>query len=283
MLDWLHWGGQLILSGGAGQSYSLLRESFLGPYLPAEATGETVPLCRGRPAAAFAVVSAARLSPASPTTRASRSPPTTEEAARRYAASYQAPVPIRPAPKRPVYLSVLKPKPGASTIPLGEASPHLLAVESRVGRGRITMLAINPERRGAAGLARARHADSPGDPPAAGRTDRGEWSRSDGFDPQSARAGATARAGPELVSDHQPRRGLAEAGSPAGRGRNADVSRAAAERPQTTPRPSKDMLRSSCPAVADWRDTRETAPAQPRLARGGFRHHDPELAFRPAR
>jgi hypothetical protein len=53
-------------------------------------------------------------------------------------------VPIRPAPKRPVYLSVLRAKPGASTIPLGEASPHLLAVERRVGRGRITMLTINP-------------------------------------------------------------------------------------------------------------------------------------------
>ena len=57
---------------------------------------------------------------------------------------YRAPVPIRPGPKRPVYLTVLKAKEGASTIPLGEASPHVLAVESRVGRGRITMLALNP-------------------------------------------------------------------------------------------------------------------------------------------
>ena len=71
-------------------------------------------------------------------------PLTTEEAIRRYAYQYQAPVPIRPAPKRPLYLSVLKARPGASTIPLGEASPHLLAVEHRVGRGRITMLTINP-------------------------------------------------------------------------------------------------------------------------------------------
>ena len=53
-------------------------------------------------------------------------------------------MPIRPAPTRPLYLAVLKPRPGASTIPLGEASPHLLAVEQRVGRGRITMLTINP-------------------------------------------------------------------------------------------------------------------------------------------
>ncbi len=44
LLDWLHWGGQLILSGGAGQAFSLLSESFLGPYLPADATGENVAL-----------------------------------------------------------------------------------------------------------------------------------------------------------------------------------------------------------------------------------------------
>jgi hypothetical protein len=71
-------------------------------------------------------------------------PLTTEEAIRRYAFQYRAPAPIRPAPNRPVYLSVLKPRPGASTIALGEASPHLLAVEHRVGRGRVTMLTINP-------------------------------------------------------------------------------------------------------------------------------------------
>ncbi len=44
MLDWLHWGGQIVLCGGAGQSFSVLRDSFLGPYLPGEATGATVPL-----------------------------------------------------------------------------------------------------------------------------------------------------------------------------------------------------------------------------------------------
>jgi hypothetical protein len=39
LLDWLHWGGQLIFTGGAGQAYALYHESFLGPYLPAEASG----------------------------------------------------------------------------------------------------------------------------------------------------------------------------------------------------------------------------------------------------
>ena len=31
LLDWMHWGGQLIISGGAGQSFALLRREFPGP------------------------------------------------------------------------------------------------------------------------------------------------------------------------------------------------------------------------------------------------------------
>jgi len=37
MLDWLHWGGQLIISGP--DTLEGLRDSFLGPYLPADAAG----------------------------------------------------------------------------------------------------------------------------------------------------------------------------------------------------------------------------------------------------
>ncbi len=143
MLDWLHWGGQLIVSGGAGQSFSLLRESFLGPYLPGDATGESVPLTQD----ALQPLAQSYPPPSPPSGPDDQSQPvplSKEEAIRRYAYRYQAPVPIRPAPKRPLYLSVLKPKPGAATISLGEASPHLLGVEQRVGRGRITMLSINP-------------------------------------------------------------------------------------------------------------------------------------------
>ena len=40
MLDWLHWGGQLVLIGGAGPSFSIFQDSFLGGYLPGEPTGE---------------------------------------------------------------------------------------------------------------------------------------------------------------------------------------------------------------------------------------------------
>ena len=54
------------------------------------------------------------------------------------------PVPIQPPASRPVFVAGTAAAPGAATIPLGEASPHLLAVEGRVGRGRITMLTINP-------------------------------------------------------------------------------------------------------------------------------------------
>ena len=54
------------------------------------------------------------------------------------------PEPIQPAVDRPVYVAGLRPREGAVTIPLGEGSPDLLAVESRVGRGRITMLTMNP-------------------------------------------------------------------------------------------------------------------------------------------
>jgi hypothetical protein len=143
MLDWLHWGGQIILCGGADQSFSVVRESFLGPYLPGEATGASVPLVEDdlRP------LSQSYPPPHYASAVDNQSEPVNAEqrrTVRRAARIYRGPVPIRPGPKRPVYLSVLKAKEGASTIPLGEASPHLLAIESRVGRGRITMLALNP-------------------------------------------------------------------------------------------------------------------------------------------
>jgi hypothetical protein len=143
MLDWLHWGGQIIFIGGAGQPFTLFRESFLGPYLPAEATGETVALSEDdlRP---LAQAYRPPGHPPSANDQAQPVPNTTEEAIERYARAYQPPAPIRPAPNRPVYLSVLRPGPSSSTIPLGDSSSRLLAVERRVGRGRITMLTINP-------------------------------------------------------------------------------------------------------------------------------------------
>jgi len=143
MLDWLHWGGQIVLCGGAGQTFSVLRDSFLGPFLPAEASGETVPLSEET----LGPLSQSYPPPNYSSSVENQSQPVPAQrrsALRRGSSRYRAAVPIRPGAKRPVYLTVLKAKPGASTVPLGEASPHVLAVESRVGRGRITMLALNP-------------------------------------------------------------------------------------------------------------------------------------------
>src|SRR3954469_25873168 len=42
MLDWLHWGGQLILVGGATPAFTVLRDSFLDAHLPADPSGEGV-------------------------------------------------------------------------------------------------------------------------------------------------------------------------------------------------------------------------------------------------
>ena len=68
----MHWGGQLIISGGAGQSFSLLHESFLGPYLPADATGENVPLTQDDLRAPLAVVSSSQQPRDRSTIKASR-------------------------------------------------------------------------------------------------------------------------------------------------------------------------------------------------------------------
>ncbi len=122
LLDWIHWGGQLIISGGAGQSFSLLRESFLGPYLPADATAETVSLTQDdlRP---LSQSYPPPNSPANPNDESQPVPATREEALRRFAYRYQAPVPIRPAPTRPLYLAVLKAKTGRLHDSAGRGEP----------------------------------------------------------------------------------------------------------------------------------------------------------------
>lgn len=142
MLDWLHWGGQLILVGGAKPSFAALRESFLGPYLPADSTGDNVmlteqdlaPLSKTYPPV---VSSQEREDP--------RPVPNAGDPKQSFLSFvYKAPEPIRPASNRPLFCAGLRPRAGASVIPLGESSPHVLGVENRVGRGRILMLTINP-------------------------------------------------------------------------------------------------------------------------------------------
>ncbi|MFM7592413.1 MAG: hypothetical protein ACKO85_11525, partial [Isosphaeraceae bacterium] len=39
LVDWLHWGGQMVIAGGADSRANLLRESVLAPYLPADFGG----------------------------------------------------------------------------------------------------------------------------------------------------------------------------------------------------------------------------------------------------
>ena len=131
MLDWLHWGGQLVIVGGASPSLGLLRESFLGPFLPADTGGTNALLEEDdlRP-----------LSEAYPPARPDEPFVEEFEAARRY----EEPFPIRPAPKRPVYFAGLRKREGvgAVSLPMGDDRARVLGVERRVGRGRITMLSF---------------------------------------------------------------------------------------------------------------------------------------------
>ncbi len=59
---------------------------------------------------------------------------------------YKPVAPIEPLPERPLSLAGLEPKdePGIKAYPIGNAAGDLLAVERRVGRGRVLMLAVNP-------------------------------------------------------------------------------------------------------------------------------------------
>ena len=142
MLDWLHWGGQLIIVGGAGPSLSGLRDSFLAPYLPADPSGENGLLTREdlQPLAEAYPPPAGDRDDDEPQAE----PTSLTEAFERSGRRYRPVVPIRPASNRPVYVSGLSPRPGATTLPLGESSDRLLGVEGRVGRGRILVLSINP-------------------------------------------------------------------------------------------------------------------------------------------
>jgi hypothetical protein len=141
MLDWLHWGGQLILIGGARPSFAALGDSFLGPYLPASLSGEN------------GLLNEKDLTPLSETYRpvipySDREEPVAipaqDGSGSDYPHAYLPPEPIRPGSNRPVYLAGLRPNPGSYVLRFSESSERILGVERRVGRGRILMLALNP-------------------------------------------------------------------------------------------------------------------------------------------
>jgi hypothetical protein len=138
MLDWLHWGGQLTLVGGAGTTFSVLKDSFLSPYIPAEVTGEN------------ALLSRADLTPLSIAYQplnvriSNDSDDPNDVTSFDESIRYRGPSAINPPPSRPVFLTGLRPNPGAVGIALGDSGDRLVGVERRVGRGRILMLALNP-------------------------------------------------------------------------------------------------------------------------------------------
>jgi hypothetical protein len=141
MLDWLHWGGQLILIGGATPGFSLLRDSFLDAHLPADPSGDNVLLGENE----LRGLSAAYPPPLRYDPNDVYPVPATEaEAQEQFGHRYRAAEPIHPAANRPVYVAGLTPRPGSTLIPLDDSSGRLLGIERRVGRGRILMLTVNP-------------------------------------------------------------------------------------------------------------------------------------------
>jgi hypothetical protein len=122
LLDWLHWGGQLILSGP--DTLDALRDSFLAPYLPATAVG-TRQLTREdmAPLAAAWTVDSRR--------------------AQRRAGNLR---PASSAAKSPLWPLAAEPWPGVrlEKHPQAQYVPGCgeLVVERRVGRGRVVLSAF---------------------------------------------------------------------------------------------------------------------------------------------
>jgi hypothetical protein len=141
MLDWLHWGGQLVVVGGAAPAFSLLRESFLAPYLPAEPSGANVM----RSGAELQALSKTYLPPIAshdPDDPIAQNAPF-KEIWEAYGRRYDVAAPIRATEKKPLFIAGLTPKPGSTVIPLGGPNDPPLGVEWKVGRGRVLMLGIS--------------------------------------------------------------------------------------------------------------------------------------------
>ena len=153
MLDWLHWGGQITMIGGADSRLGLLRESFLAPFLPADTGGTSKQL----DTKALKPLAEAYRPPYRPTDSLTEEETEIvledEKRAKNpdWAVSpgpespyYEPAKPIITLAKSPVFLTGLRPRPEASVISLGTDKQTVLAAEWRVGRGRITMMGLNP-------------------------------------------------------------------------------------------------------------------------------------------
>ncbi len=156
LLDWLHWGGQLVVNGGAGSWYAPIKESVLGPYLPADLGGENALLDRD----ALDPL-AKRYRPLVPAEEVLFRTPEDDKPAPQLNETqiqgfdpmgsvmsdsrYKPAEPILPDLKRPVYFAGLVPRKGVQTRVLraGDSQGPIVAVERRIGRGRIIMLSMN--------------------------------------------------------------------------------------------------------------------------------------------
>lgn len=170
LLDWLHFGGQLVVVAGAGgPSVQPLLDSFLGPVLPAAPTGASLKVTDAELAEL-----ARRYRPPrwlDGRTQSQGSSFNSEEENLRMefesrdmemklqaddSDRYYRPMPIKVEEGKPLQLTGLRPVAGARVIHLGDPE-RPIAVEHRVGRGRVTMLAFDPN---AEGLARWRGRDT---------------------------------------------------------------------------------------------------------------------------
>jgi hypothetical protein len=141
MIDWLYWGGQIVVVGGAGPAFGPLRDSFLSPFLPADPSGENVQ----RTGAELKVLSEAYPPPGGFREPSDPIPsgPDHSQAWEAFGRRYKPPAAIPSAERKPLFITGLTPKPGATVIPIGGEGNPPLAVEWKVGRGRVLMLAVS--------------------------------------------------------------------------------------------------------------------------------------------
>ena len=117
LVDWLHLGGQLIISGGSAATR--LEQSFLAPYLPADVVGSAQ------------LADLSKLSGLYPTARTAEKPTPQPK-----------PIPIQP--NKPVYFAKLAPRPEADKVEAPDLIGDVpLVVERQVGQGRVLMAAFS--------------------------------------------------------------------------------------------------------------------------------------------